>query len=1219
MSEEEMLGLLRREWKQIRRNQSCLVQQMRKAQSSGKRGGHRKVLNDFSGGNKFDIQHNQFEPSHQQQQQQHGKYKSTESRNNANDTTEVVSSGKASKIDSAKNGVQGEVERSERQESSSKASTSSCKIIFNQFSKQQNKKEKRNNNNNEYENESGFSFNPKPWNDLSKLVKVAPFQSKLTFNLANPAISRQAKSNKEKSNLFAQARQATKFLETATEVVKLQQQFYQQDNNNQHQLESSGEQHQQQQSIGDVFDPTCVLPPAYLGPDPRSGVSQIGNCNRANLVGEHLEGTNSHSQEFSEIHSGNTAGNDQGDGRSDGSLRRFDGSSQGFVPNDVRQSAQSLLQGCRCDFHSNPELLHHSVRCPLFGRGDQASSPNHQGPTGSTLSPNSSQQESSAVGVVGLENSIKMGGHRNSHKRELRDRSSSPQKRSSDSLEESSQEHKSEAVSSNRNDGSEGQRQRSSVSQTPQISTSRSEAKTEALSKNNRTNGQVPQETQSGQADHGPQLQKSSNPTPHGSGSGLKSGSRSNSLGLETQKQIHSNNGKLHSLQQGQSPRGQSVGKSESNCALVEHKNNNNNGNVKSSSSRQTTSSSSSYKKNIKKQYDDMNYSLFKEGFDVSDQYNASPSKSKASFTRHSHNSKLPTSEQQQAVPLHSHDVSKSILDLEKIKSLMSDKYAKRLGYLTELVFKRFPQHVESQTRRNNNNNPFVESPPKQDYPVADAQKLVADGTATHISDSSQSPTKAFGIPFNVIEEKDGKLRRRFIFWTKAMNDFLEEVENYQPDLKNLKFQNYYLDSAADNLAVTGDLKISFFQVEIPESARQYFRFTDADGNIYQLTRLPMGLKVSPEIMQLIVECLAGLPEACKPSAKINGIEYDLQDRDGDVKVWIDGFANSYLNSNAANRAMERIKAIARYCKVTWKDPGVIIERKYDFVGVHFDHENHTVKVADKTLNKLPSASFVPKQSIKISELERLVSRLIFCSSVTRDILGKYFFLLKWSNRQIAKLNSSGIDSEVQLPATCTNLLNSWIKSSSKILHINKSNIKNEYDILFVDASNFGWGAYFVSSSGVVAIVGEKWNEEILQNPQYNINVLEAYAVELALKAFEERLNDNCNVDIRVDNTSSLFGILKSKSKSDNSFHNKHIVNVVEFLKSRNYEYTLQYVNTAENWADGPSRGKGDVVCPNPEQITAVLHSNRGTHGRQAATSSSVYGSFSNQNGLMTG
>ena len=89
-----------------------------------------------------------------------------------------------------------------------------------------------------------------------------------------------------------------------------------------------------------------------------------------------------------------------------------------------------------------------------------------------------------------------------------------------------------------------------------------------------------------------------------------------------------------------------------------------------------------------------------------------------------------------------------------------------------------------------------------------------------------------------------------------------------------------------------------------------------------------------------------------------------MQDRDGDVKVWVDGFANSYLNSNAANRAMERIKAIARYCKVTWKDPGVIIERKYDFVGVHFDHENHTVKVADKTLNKLPSASKTINQNL---------------------------------------------------------------------------------------------------------------------------------------------------------------------------------------------------------------------------------------------------------------
>jgi hypothetical protein len=184
--------------------------------------------------------------------------------------------------------------------------------------------------------------------------------------------------------------------------------------------------------------------------------------------------------------------------------------------------------------------------------------------------------------------------------------------------------------------------------------------------------------------------------------------------------------------------------------------------------------------------------------------------------------------------------------------------------------------------------------------------------------------------------------------------------------------------------------------------------------------------------------------------------------------------------------------------------------------------------------------------------------------------------------------------------------LNSWMSCCTKSLSLSSSNINCAgYDILFVDASFFGWGAFFISSSGQCAIYGEKWSEEILNREGYNINVLEAFAVEKSLKTFEDRLLVNKNVDLRVDNTSSLSAILKSKSKSSAAL-NEHVTNVVTFLVNNNFSYTLQYVNTKENWADAPSRG---LVVENPtkQQITEVLcHTNRGTYGRQAVITSSV-------------
>jgi hypothetical protein len=292
-------------------------------------------------------------------------------------------------------------------------------------------------------------------------------------------------------------------------------------------------------------------------------------------------------------------------------------------------------------------------------------------------------------------------------------------------------------------------------------------------------------------------------------------------------------------------------------------------------------------------------------------------------------------------------------------------------------------------------------------------------------------------------------------------------------------------------------------------------------------------------------------------------------------------------------------------CLANWKNPGVLVEKEYDFVGVRFDHNNKTVRVADKTVNKLPSTPFSPHQLLRTSELERLVSRLIFCSSVVRIILGDYFFLLKWANRQIAVLNNTGKDRDLSLPASVCSALNHWIQRAKSILSLSNNNLCNfDFDVLFVDASTWGWGAYFISSTGECAIFGEKWSEEILNKDGYNINVLEALALEKALLVFEERLLENRNVDIRIDNSSALMAVLKSKSKSSAAL-NEHACNAVRFLVDRSFSYTLQYVNTKENWADGPSRGAKIVQNPTSQQITEVLcYENRGTLGRQAVNTS---------------
>ena len=78
-------------------------------------------------------------------------------------------------------------------------------------------------------------------------------------------------------------------------------------------------------------------------------------------------------------------------------------------------------------------------------------------------------------------------------------------------------------------------------------------------------------------------------------------------------------------------------------------------------------------------------------------------------------------------------------------------------------------------------------------------------------------------------------------------------------------------------------------------------------------------------------------------------------------------------------------------------------------------------------------------------------------------------FLLKWANRQIAYFNESQVDRLLSLPSSVCNSLNHWIKSARKTLCLQNSNnnkFADYFDVLFVDASTWGWGAYFISSSG---------------------------------------------------------------------------------------------------------------------------------------------------------
>ncbi|RNF19472.1 target of rapamycin (TOR) kinase 1 [Trypanosoma cruzi] len=169
--------------------------------------------------------------------------------------------------------------------------------------------------------------------------------------------------------------------------------------------------------------------------------------------------------------------------------------------------------------------------------------------------------------------------------------------------------------------------------------------------------------------------------------------------------------------------------------------------------------------------------------------------------------------------------------------------------------------------------------------PTADAHLLRKAGI---IEDASSTITGGWIIPFSVVEEKTTGLRRRWTAWPcdKKIDD---------PYEANVPLLNifHYLPPAMAEAAFCLDAKASFFQVSLPRETRHLFRCRVEDGVLVELTRLPMGYKAGPEILQIIIT---------SANAVVTTVVHRLWAAPPSVRVdvWIDNIRIAGLKSDAA-------------------------------------------------------------------------------------------------------------------------------------------------------------------------------------------------------------------------------------------------------------------------------------------------------------------------------
>jgi hypothetical protein len=495
---------------------------------------------------------------------------------------------------------------------------------------------------------------------------------------------------------------------------------------------------------------------------------------------------------------------------------------------------------------------------------------------------------------------------------------------------------------------------------------------------------------------------------------------------------------------------------------------------------------------------------------------------------------KRTTPEEDASIPLHTAAVP--ALSLDKVRAVLSPSARRRLD---ELLLQ-----LE------------LTAPSDETSPISasDADQLLRDGI---IAEIPRSEVRSWTTPFSVREEKESGPRRRLVVWPKSQN--MAVYAAGFSSATSMQHVSAYLHAVEKPFGLTRDLKVGFWQIPLDNKASRNFCFSDSNGRCFRMLRLPMGHSCSVDIQEIVTGAISGSLAFCKPGST-DGAENTLSGPVPDI--WVDGarWAGSFDQLQAIALAVD---ARAKTFGATWKEctpPSA----SYDFIGVHFDHHASTVRVADKTLAKIPPAC---PTAISPRHLEQLVGRLLFAGGVVSVPIAKFFLAIKWCRRVFNRANATlNWTDAVHPPPSVASLLSTWCHEASRTRTWHKptgSGIAH----LFTDSTLVGWGAVFVSPDNAVFATGGHFGGKEFTS----INAAECDAVRLGVESFFDNIKTAAVLRVVVDNTSTSSDLISGKSNSaELAASVAKTVDALQALKGT--RISLSYVMSQENPADLPSR-----------------------------------------------
>lgn len=464
----------------------------------------------------------------------------------------------------------------------------------------------------------------------------------------------------------------------------------------------------------------------------------------------------------------------------------------------------------------------------------------------------------------------------------------------------------------------------------------------------------------------------------------------------------------------------------------------------------------------------------------------------------------------------------------------------------------------------------------------ADCEQRVAEGTIRRVSADEERarPSRGSMHCFSVVELAKG--RRRAIDHPREQND-AAYAAGYKSEC-DLKHISAYLGGVYSAAACVSDISASFYGYELPLEARQFYRFRDATGALYEATRMMMGHTVAAELQHLLTCVVAGHRDYVEPN-------FATQCR---TDVWIDN-VRFHGTANLVAAARANLVKSSKECNVSFDVGDVVTE--YSFIGVDFDHTNKTARLAAKTRDKLPAS--IPTR-MTAHDLEGLIGRLIFSAAVRQEPLANNWWTLKWARRFFNKLNRGLLDGndEIEIAGAARVALQHWLENAPRAHVVCREKIGSTA-YLFTDATLAGWGAVLIFDNCRIAVAGGHFTGA--QRAATSIGPKEAYAVVNAIDAFANQLRAVQQLNLFVDNTSVVAGIRRGQPRAAS------LVEPVReawsaIIKSR-ISLFVDYVSTHVNPADAVSRGQRVEIAKVQQAMGQATTTPTATNKREGAVS----------------